>query len=131
MPIDPHRQEVQSMTSPIRFLSLAVCLVALLATTPARADLKVRTSLSALAAGVHVLEKPSGNVSRAQGAVHPLGNPHYYLDPKALEVVADHLAEVFSRLDPSNASDYAANAKAFDERMEVSLAKWEKQMEPY
>ena len=33
-----------------------------------------------------------GTVSRAEGDVHPLGNPHYYLDPKALEVVADHLA---------------------------------------
>ena len=81
--------------------------------------------------GVSVLEKPSGTVSRAEGDVHPLGNPHYYADPKALEVVADHLAQVFSDLDPANAADYAANAKAFNARMEVSLAKWEKQMEPY
>src|SRR5262245_62932268 len=81
--------------------------------------------------GVQVLEKPSGTVSRAEGDVHPLGNPHYYLDPKALEVVADHLADKFSELDAANASDYAANAKQFDERMEMSLAKWEKQMEPY
>src|SRR5881409_3820119 len=81
--------------------------------------------------GVHVLEKPTAGVSRAAGDVHPLGNPHYYLDPKALEVVADHLAEVFSRLDPANAGEYAANAKAFDERMEASLAKWEKVMAPY
>src|SRR5262245_4233796 len=66
--------------------------------------------------GVNVLEKPVGTVSRAEGDIHPLGNPHYYLDPKALEVVADHLADVFSRLDAANAADYAANAKAFDER---------------
>ena len=81
--------------------------------------------------GVSVLEKPSGTVSRAEGDVHPLGNPHYYADPKALEVVASHLAQVFSNLDPANAADYSANAKAFNERMEASLAKWEKQMEPY
>jgi zinc/manganese transport system substrate-binding protein len=81
--------------------------------------------------GVDVLEKPVGTVSRAEGDIHPLGNPHYYLDPKALEVVAHHLAEVFSRLDPANATDYAANAKKFDERMDESLEKWEKQMEPY
>ena len=81
--------------------------------------------------GVRVLEKPSGTVSRAEGDVHPLGNPHYYADPKALEVVADHLAQVFSNLDPANAADYSANAKAFNEKMEASLAKWEKQMEPY
>jgi len=81
--------------------------------------------------GVDVLEKPNGTVSRAEGDVHPLGNPHYYADPKALEVVADHLADVFSRLDPPNAADYAANAKAFDARMETSLAKWTQQMAPY
>ncbi|MGH7680489.1 MAG: metal ABC transporter substrate-binding protein [Candidatus Eiseniibacteriota bacterium] len=81
--------------------------------------------------GVQVLEKPVGTVSRAEGDVHPLGNPHYYGDPKALEVVAGHLAQVFSDLDPANAAEYAANAKAFNERMETSLAKWERQMEPY
>ena len=81
--------------------------------------------------GVQVLEKPVGTVSRAEGDIHPLGNPHYYLDPKALEVVADHLAEVFSRLDPANATDYAANAKGFDEKMEAALGRWAKEMEPY
>ena len=81
--------------------------------------------------GVDVLEKPTGTVSRAEGDIHPLGNPHYYADPKRLEVVADHLAEVFSRLDPANAADYAENAKAFDERMESSLTKWQKQLAPY
>ncbi|HTR97415.1 MAG TPA: metal ABC transporter substrate-binding protein [Candidatus Acidoferrales bacterium] len=81
--------------------------------------------------GVHVLEKPTGTVSRAEGDIHPLGNPHYYLDPKQLEIVADHLAEVFSRLDAANAADYAANAKKFDERMEASLVKWEQQLAPY
>jgi zinc/manganese transport system substrate-binding protein len=81
--------------------------------------------------GVDVLEKPVGTVSRAEGDIHPFGNPHYYVDPKNLEVVAQHLAEVFSQLDPANAADYAANAKTFQERMEASLEKWEKEMAPY
>jgi len=81
--------------------------------------------------GVNVLEKPTGTVNRAEGDVHPLGNPHYYGDPKALEVVADHLARVFSELDPANAADYAANAKAFDGKMEASLVKWEAMLAPY
>src|SRR5690242_17319052 len=81
--------------------------------------------------GVDVLEKPTGTVSRAAGDIHPFGNPHYYADPKNLIVVANHLAQVFSDLDPANAADYAANAKAFDEKMTASLEKWEKQMAPY
>jgi ABC-type Zn uptake system ZnuABC Zn-binding protein ZnuA len=81
--------------------------------------------------GIDVLEKPVGTVSRAEGDIHPLGNPHYYTDPKNLEIVANHLAEVFSRLDAANAADYTANAKSFDEKMEASLAKWEREMAPY
>jgi ABC-type Zn uptake system ZnuABC Zn-binding protein ZnuA len=81
--------------------------------------------------GVTVLEKPTGTVSRAEGDVHPLGNPHYYLDPLNLKVVANHLAEVFARLDPANAAEYADNAKAFGEKMNKALAAWEKDMEPF
>lgn len=81
--------------------------------------------------GVNVLEKPTGTVSRAEGDVHPLGNPHYYTDPLNLKVVADHLAKVFSDLDDANAADYAANAKDFDAKIDKSLAGWKKQMKPY
>jgi len=28
-----------------------------------------------------ILEIPGGNVTRAEGDVHPMGNPHYWLDP--------------------------------------------------
>ncbi len=28
-----------------------------------------------------ILEIPQGSVSRAEGDVHPMGNPHYWLDP--------------------------------------------------
>src|ERR1700720_3839587 len=29
-----------------------------------------------------ILEVPTGQVTRAMGDVHPLGNPHYWLDPE-------------------------------------------------
>jgi zinc/manganese transport system substrate-binding protein len=81
--------------------------------------------------GVEVLDKPKGTISRAEGDVHPLGNPHYYLDPKALEIVAENLAEVFSNLDRANAGDYAANAKAFKAKMGAELMKWQAALAPY
>jgi ABC-type Zn uptake system ZnuABC Zn-binding protein ZnuA len=81
--------------------------------------------------GIEVLEKQVGTVSRAEGDVHPLGNPHYYADPANLEVVADHLAKVFGNLDPANAAEYGANAKAFDERMEKSIKDWQARLKPY
>jgi len=80
---------------------------------------------------VNVLEKPTGTVSRAEGDIHPLGNPHYYVDPANLEVVADHLARIFSELDSDNADEYKTNAKAFDEKMEESIKGWEAQLKPF
>src|ERR1051326_3823330 len=31
---------------------------------------------------VRILETPTGQITRAEGDVHPLGNPHYWLDPE-------------------------------------------------
>src|SRR5437868_10377931 len=39
-----------------------------------------------------ILEKPAGLISRAQGDVHPLGNPHYWLDPDNGRRIAKGLA---------------------------------------
>src|SRR3954468_17172085 len=32
--------------------------------------------------GAKILEVPTGQITRAMGDVHPLGNPHYWLDPE-------------------------------------------------
>src|SRR3954451_18016748 len=34
-----------------------------------------------LSNGVEILDRPTGTVNRSMGDVHPLGNPHYWLDP--------------------------------------------------
>jgi zinc/manganese transport system substrate-binding protein len=81
--------------------------------------------------GIPVLEKPTGTVTRAEGDVHPMGNPHYYMNPKNLKIVADHLAEVFSGLDPDHASDYKANARKFGAKIDKSMAAWKKKLGPY
>src|SRR5213076_3335911 len=31
--------------------------------------------------GVEILDRPTGAVNRSMGDVHPMGNPHYWLDP--------------------------------------------------
>ena len=41
-----------------------------------------------------ILEKPSGVVSRAMGDVHPLGNPHYWLDPENGERVVRYASRI-------------------------------------
>lgn len=81
--------------------------------------------------GARILDKPTGTVSRAEGDVHPLGNPHYYMDPGNLVVIADHLATVFGSLDPANAGAYAANAKVFGAKVKEAEARWDATMAPY
>src|SRR5438477_5817315 len=42
-----------------------------------------------------ILEVPTGTVTRAEGDVHPLGNPHYWLDPENGKLIAREIADSF------------------------------------
>src|SRR5262247_4040939 len=53
-------------------------------------------------AKARILEIPQGQVTRAEGDVHPLGNPHYWLDPENGKIVAGEIAEALSRLRPND-----------------------------
>jgi ABC-type Zn uptake system ZnuABC Zn-binding protein ZnuA len=78
-----------------------------------------------------LLEVPTGPVDRSQGDVHPFGNPHFTLDPANGKIIANTLAETFSRLDSANAAFYQANLQKFNERADKKLAEWMKLLEPY
>src|SRR5690349_7558875 len=77
---------------------------------------------------IPVLDRPSGNVDRSQGDVHPLGNPHYWLDPVNGKRIAHLFAQKFSQLDPKNAAAYAANEKAFAAKIDAAAAGWAAQL---
>src|SRR5437588_1554219 len=49
-----------------------------------------------------ILEVPAGVVTRAMGDVHPLGNPHYWLDPDNGRRVARGIAGKLGELDPAD-----------------------------
>jgi len=74
---------------------------------------------------ISVLDVARGNVDRSQGDVHPLGNPHYWLDPENGRRIAKLFQETFATLDPKNASAYDANAKAFTERLDAAERTWQ------
>jgi zinc/manganese transport system substrate-binding protein len=63
--------------------------------------------------GVRLLDVPQGKIDRAQGDIHPGGNPHYIHDPRSAVVVARALAQRLSALDSPNAGFYQARATAF------------------
>ena len=74
---------------------------------------------------VPVLDMARGNVDRSQGDVHPLGNPHYWLDPENGRRIAKLFRETFSQLDAKNASVYEANEKAFTQRLDAAERTWQ------
>ena len=74
---------------------------------------------------VPVLDVARGNVDRSQGDVHPLGNPHYWLDPANARRIAGLFRQTFSSLDPENAQVYAANETAFTQRLDGAERSWQ------
>jgi zinc/manganese transport system substrate-binding protein len=84
-----------------------------------------------LSQGISVLEKPSGPVSRAQGDVHPLGNPHYWLDPRNGSVMARRVAQELKGVAPADAALFEQNLKSFESELAVRRKRWEEQMAPF
>jgi ABC-type Zn uptake system ZnuABC Zn-binding protein ZnuA len=78
-----------------------------------------------------IMEKPSGQVSRAMGDVHPLGNPHYWLDPDNGRRIAKGIAAKLSEMDPGNAAYFQQRFQDFDKRLTEAEKRWEQQMAPY
>jgi hypothetical protein len=75
-----------------------------------------------------LIDVPRGNVDRSMGDVHPLGNPHYWLDPENGRRIAKLFLAKFSELDPKNAAEYAANEKAFETKLGAAETAWQAQL---
>ena len=78
-----------------------------------------------------ILEIPTSQVSRAMGDVHPLGNPHYWLDPQNGLRVAVGLAQKLSQMDPGDAAYFNQRLEDFRKRLTVAERRWDEQMKPY
>ena len=48
------------------------------------------------------LEVPTGKIDRSMGDIHPQGNPHYWLDPLNMRIVAKNVAARLSKLDAAH-----------------------------
>jgi len=61
--------------------------------------------------GVKTLERPTGNIDRSMGDVHPLGNPHFWLSPVSMKEAAVVVADKLSKIDPAHSQHYQANLR--------------------
>jgi zinc/manganese transport system substrate-binding protein len=78
---------------------------------------------------VAMLGKPQ-RLDRAEGDVHPMGDPHIQTDPRNIARVAAALARRMGELDPSDAAYFKQRYDDFAKRWTAALAKWEQQAAP-
>lgn len=64
---------------------------------------------------------------RSRGDVHPMGNPHYYLDPVRMATVARALAARLGAIDPANRDVFTARAAAFSNAVDQRAQQWRTQ----
>ncbi|MCP9455227.1 MAG: metal ABC transporter substrate-binding protein [Nitrospira sp.] len=57
--------------------------------------------------------QPSDNVT-----THRLGNPHIWMDPNNVEIMARHIADALIAVDPAQAEDYRRNLAAYLEQVD-------------
>jgi ABC-type Zn uptake system ZnuABC Zn-binding protein ZnuA len=81
--------------------------------------------------GCEILERPTRVVTRAEGDVHPFGNPHYWLDPRNGRVIARSIEAKLSTLDPPGAAQYRANLAAFEARLTEAEKRWDARLARY
>jgi zinc/manganese transport system substrate-binding protein len=80
--------------------------------------------------GVPVLDVPSTRVDRSMGDVHPLGNPHYSLDPGMAPIITQNIVEGLARVAPEQRATFEKNRQAFLGRLDEAMARWTRAMEP-
>jgi zinc/manganese transport system substrate-binding protein len=78
-----------------------------------------------------ILEVPTGQVTRAMGDVHPLGNPHYWLDPNNGRKIAQTIQEKLSKMSPGDAAYFASRFADFDARLREAEKRWDAAMAPF
>ena len=82
-------------------------------------------------AGLLVLEVPQARVDRSMGDVHPVGNPHYSIDPGMAAGVTANIVEGLARVAPQSRPVFERNRQAFLARVDQALARWTAEMAPF
>lgn len=78
-----------------------------------------------------ILDIPTGIITRAMGDVHPLGNPHYWLDPENGRRSARAIQARLAQLRPEDAAYFQQRFEDFSRRLAEAEKRWDQQMAPY
>src|SRR5437016_7331568 len=64
-----------------------------------------------------ILEIPQVQITRAEGDVHPLGNPHYWLDPENGKIIAREIFDRLARFRPDDRPYFESRLNDFLHRL--------------
>jgi zinc/manganese transport system substrate-binding protein len=80
---------------------------------------------------VKILDIPTGQVTRAMGDVHPMGNPHYWLDPGNGRRIAQAIQQKLTAISAADGPYFAARYADFDKRLAEAEKRWDATMAPF
>ena len=78
-----------------------------------------------------ILELPQGQITRAMGDVHPLGNPHYWLDPENGKRIAKAMADKFAEQRSGDRAYFDQRLASFVSRLDEAEKRWLAIMAPF
>ena len=78
-----------------------------------------------------ILDIPTGQITRAMGDVHPLGNPHYWLDPENGKRIGKSIADKLAELRPADRAYFDQRSTDFSSRLDAAEKRWMSMMAPY
>jgi zinc/manganese transport system substrate-binding protein len=81
--------------------------------------------------GIPLLEVPTTRVDRSMGDVHPLGNPHFSLDPGLAPIITQNILDGLVRIAPQHRATFERNRAEFLARLDHEMGRWLKTMEPF
>jgi zinc/manganese transport system substrate-binding protein len=137
--VDPHYIQARpSLISKVRRADLVVCSGAQLEIGWLPVLLQKANNRDVMPGSLGYFEASSfvlrlnatGNTDRAQGDIHPFGNPHVQTNPHNITVIAAALSKRMQQLDPKNKDAIAAQAADFSSSWEDAIAGWEEKAAP-
>lgn len=80
---------------------------------------------------IEALDVPGTKVDRAQGDIHPMGNPHYWMPPVNAVRIAKGITERLAKLRPEAKDYFTGRFNAFVAELKTHAAKWEQLAKPF
>src|SRR5437763_3130876 len=81
--------------------------------------------------GVEILDRPTASVNRSMGDVHPMGNPHFWLDPANAVRIAIQVENRLAELRPADTKYFEQRLNDFKIRINEANKRWMAALAPY